>query len=222
MTTDHNPIPIFVSIPTDSGPSLQYVGYLCSTCHVPFLITTLFTDEQIKRFAIRCCHRVCSDCGKDIQKKDPHYINKREKDICKDCYSKNWKEKLRNDEQQAFEKAIKIKYKDWQGEHLYYEDEFYSDLDELLDHCHVTGNYPTYVWDCYDEKLKIDGYETVEAALEEHYEDAINEIGSEKIAELQTLLDKWCDETGIKSYFPDRGRAVLVPEEMIKERKNHE
>jgi hypothetical protein len=190
----------------------QLHGFACPTCKKVY--TSAFGDfdekseETVRDVARRCCaDKECQDCGKVSG--DSKYIYM----YCVECRAK------RDDQrrQELFEKAEKIELRKYNGEFLCWEDEFFSDVWELYDHCMEAveegeePECPSFVWGCSPIKFGMDAGRIIEAACEEHHEEAYDRIDGKSFDELQVFLDSWCAKQGITSYEVDRSVAVLIP-----------
>ena len=152
--------------------------------------------DQHKDAAEKCCGP-CS-CGKT---KEPW------QDRCVECSSKDSDERLRAAEEKRYAAAKRVPFADYGGAMLVSGDHFYDEPDDLFDDS-LPEDPPREAWGVYGMPLSIDANRLLESALEEHHEDAEDNISKEMVDELQTFLDGWCKRTGIVSYFQDD--AVLV------------
>lgn len=57
--------------------------------------------------------------------------------------------------------------------------------------------------------MAFDASAIIEHALDDHHEDAYEEIGSKGFDELQRYLDGWVKRWGITSYEPDYSTAIV-------------
>lgn len=80
---------------------------------------------------------------------------------------------------------------------------------------------PEFVWITKSEKMRIDAYSIVESATDDLYEDAMDNISTGSIKELQDYLDKWCDNCGVGNiYYENHKYKVRIPWEKYNERTN--
>lgn len=60
--------------------------------------------------------------------------------------------------------------------------------------------------------MRIDAYSIVESATDDLYEDAMDNISTGSIKELQDYLDKWCDNCGVGNiYYENHKYKVRIP-----------
>lgn len=203
----------------------QRIGAYCGKCGM------LWTNkafgggdrglDEAHRMAEKCCRpNKCERCGKECEK---HYV------ICSECRVAKDAEQ----EHQRFEKAEKITYAAWlsgnEGDNamIYAPDfgnGFFSFLDELADHIECWGDDdlepPYYVWPTRPQKMRFDSCSLIEDATQDMHEEAAEEVSVEAGEELQAMLDQWCADHPVTSYFPyfdqvivltDEERASLVP-----------
>jgi hypothetical protein len=209
------PQDVYVKL-TKTGEEVQIIGYACAECqlyHSPLVYAC--GEEKGRKAAYEaakhCCHRLCSDCGKDMfepgKKPGACYT------CCEECRNKKFSEA----EKSRYDKAKKVSAKEYNGR-LCMNDEFFTDwyeiaeklqedydLDDLLD-----GNIPV-VYACQDIPFKMYANDIIESALEDHYEDASGQISQKSETRLQRMLDKWCYDQEIVSWECDMG-LVVVPE----------
>lgn len=117
-----------------------------------------------------------------------------------------------------FEKAEKIKFEDYDGEMIFFNDssignDGFLSTDEVEDFFYDTGRVlPEFAWTCDQLSLSIDTDYILESALEEHHEDAIYQISQKDIDELKSFLDNWCSKQNIRTFVPGK-KAILFSEE---------
>lgn len=184
------------------------VGYACGACGALFLFRKGEPEEgecAAKRDeALNHCRKFCA-CGAALEK----YYRLR----CAACEGKLAAER----EQKRFEAAEKVTLEDYDGP-VYWNDEYYDSVDELLDHCeNCEFEIPQYVWATKRCEFRIDAVELVSEQLErqEMYEDAIEDIPEQATKTLQAYLDVWCKEIDLVSFLCDTKRAVLLRPEDI-------
>ncbi|MFH0777869.1 MAG: hypothetical protein V2A71_04475 [Candidatus Eisenbacteria bacterium] len=172
----------------------EVVALYCGKCGLVYRTTEM-------QLADRCCVEEPCKCGKPKMKGWS---------VCETCL----KAKDIAEEQARFEKAKHIPFDEYEGEWCYSDahkgsDGYFpiDDLDEILADM-APENRPKYVWACEPFGLdRIDAVDLVSSLLEEHHEDAMDDVDVEG---LQKLLDKWVDEQSVTSYAPDYSQAVLV------------
>lgn len=87
-------------------------------------------------------------------------------------------------------------------------DEFFDDWREEHDESDIR---PEYVWGTTKQEMSFDAYDIVSSACEDMYEDAIDDIGSDAIAEMQDSLNKWVSKYGRATYYATHKHAVKIP-----------
>jgi hypothetical protein len=170
--------------------------FYCSECRTVFA-----SKEQAD-----ICHgeRICA-CGATIKS--------RYQSQCDECWRKDSQEKEATKERERFEKATKIPYAEYKGEMVMDGDDYFNDLEEVLDR-YLDGQEPEYVWACEDvgcPKANIDNI--VENMLENMWEDAdINDLNG--VAELEAAVEAFNKANeSIRVYIPDYTTAILIPNE---------
>jgi len=188
-------------------------GYACPTCKKVYVSAYDDPSEKamatVRDVAQRCCaEKVCQDCGKISG--DSKYVYT----VCAECRAKNDAER----EAKRFEKAKKVPLSDYDGETLYWEENYYNDVWELYDHCvdnteeGEEPDFPEYVWACKRVPFTLDADRMVSDECEyNHHDEAYDRIPRSEIADLQVFLDGWCEQQGVTTYEQDTGTAVLIP-----------
>jgi len=174
--------------------------WCCGTCK----LTARSKDE-----AIACCAPfVCETCGKEV------------KSYCKECSDKEQHEKS----QARYDKAKKVPWLEYDGTWLCCDhcDEYFADVDELLDAHEDNAELPTWAWGTYRQDFTLDAESIIEHGLDEFHDGAGEDIGNADVKELQTFLDAWCKKQDVGSYFADHGVVVdfeSITDKVIEERK---
>ena len=182
------------------GDPDKTVVWACGTCK--------FTKES-KESALECCApRVCEKCGKEV------------KSYCEDCSKKEQFAKA----QAQYDKAKKVMLSEYAGDWLCCDhcDEYYPDVDSLLDDHYDEVDPPTWAWGTYDVKFKLDAEDIIFQQLEqqEFYEGASDNFANGAIVELQRILDAWLATwtQDLKAYMVDNS-VVVDFEALVEERK---
>ncbi len=192
------------------------VGYACVKCGASFLVRK-HSDERIYEDNRKCrqeeaaqhCVKTCP-CGKLIE--DSYRLR------CRAC-----RQQIEVDKERAFfEKSAKLAIEQYDGV-LYWEghtgslgDDYFSDIDEILDYCEQEGvDVPEYVWTCKPEEMQLDAERVIESAIWNMFEDARDYIPTKHVAALQAYLDVWCKEANVISWSRDRTRSVLLQEDAV-------
>ena len=169
---------------------------VCPSCR------RIYDGHVARLLAAECCDRRCG-CGASITTLHP---------LCDACTRRLRAER----EQQAFAAAEKITPEAY-GDGMVYLDtqerrasDYFASVAEALEWCEADGRpRPAYVWACTTMAFSMDAESVIDAALDEHHEDARDHINDEK--GLQALLDAWCATQHVISYFEDSTRAIVIP-----------
>ena len=172
----------------------------CPTCRR--LFTSEGTDTATSH-ATTCCDPRCRDCGLTV----PAHRAR-----CVAC------ELLREREKEArlFGEATKTTPEAYGDGWVHLDTEglrtsdYFASVTDALDWCLENGQpRPAYVWGCTTMAFSMDAESVIDAALDEHHEDAHDHIDDAR--GLQTLLDAWCATQNVVSYFVDYDVAIVVP-----------
>ena len=160
----------------------------CGTCHI---------SARTREEAIACCAPwVCEKCGKEV------------KSYCEDCSKKEQHERA----QAQYNKAKKVMLSEYAGDWLCCDhcDEYYPDVDSLLD-AHEDDMEPrTWAWGTTEHKFTLNAENIVAQQLEqdEFYEDAFDSFSKDALKELQVFLCAWAAKQDVKSYMVDNSTVV--------------
>jgi hypothetical protein len=160
----------------------------CGTCHI---------SARTREEAVACCAPwVCEKCGKDV------------KSYCEDCSKKEQHERA----QTQYDKAEKVMLSEYAGEWLCCDhcDEYYPDVDSLLD-AHDDDDEPqTWAWGTYEVKFNLNAERVIEDELErdEFYDGAQDQISKVAAEELQTFLSAWSAKQDLNAYMVDNSVVV--------------
>jgi len=168
----------------------EQIGWACPECKA------IVQGIENESFARTHCVRICEDCNKEMR--NSGWL------ACASCRGK--RESL--EEQNRFEKATKVDWKDYDG-YVYcpLNDTFSASVEEFLEDFDDLA--PSYIWACTPEEFKIDASNVLEQALSNHYEDARDNISDKEYEILQNFLDEWAAKQRIESWHPDYTRAVV-------------
>jgi hypothetical protein len=143
--------------------------WACSECGF-----TAHSEQQ----AEKCCKPTICECGNACQK---YYT------ACDECRRVTERKK----DQAIFDKAKKVKWTEYEGQMLYCDrnDEFYSDIDSLLDSFDSDDDPPEWAYGTIEKTFSMDAQTIIEDELErqEWFEDAIDHFTFVK--ELQIALN---------------------------------
>jgi len=163
--------------------------------------------------------KVCRHCGEALNRKDYQ---------CEcDGAKVERLQKAVQAETEKFEKSSKLKYDDetiLAMDMLYSEDYtcnegYFTDWADFFenwnDHHEPGDERPMYVWGTEALQFALDADRLIENALEDHYEDAGDQIDHADRKELQETLDDWCRMSAdFKTYFQTVKYSVLIPWEL--------
>lgn len=142
---------------------------------------------------------------------------------CKcDASKEKEREKYRQKEQEAWEKAEKIPLEQALKTYnmLYVKDfdEFVSTgsfnewLETKLESNKDLNTTTLKIYGTTEQSLSIDACSILEDASDDLHEDSLADISKEKISELQGLINKWCKdvEKGTMTYYADESKGVIL------------
>lgn len=186
----------------------KLVGYACGECG-RFYAAPVFLDEEAARSEAlanteQCCTpRVCEKCSAPM--------GERLWLVCPPCVKQAEEDRDRD----AFDKATKVNAADYDGWVSWSDhgpnEGYFASVDDLLTYCEDEGcTLPAYVWGCSELPFHMSAERAIEDALDEHYEEARHKIADTEVERLQAFLDEWCEKQEVKSYFEDRGTAVMI------------
>ncbi len=172
----------------------EVAAWACGKCRCVAL------DEQRAR---ECCATKICRCGRPIERR--HWL------ICDACENAAFKEKQERKEAAAFEKAVKIPAKDYDGPVTVNGEKFFACVEDLIGE-YEEGEEPEYVWACRIARLVFDASDLIDFVLEsqEHHEDARDSIADGDVKELQALLNTWVAKQTVETWWEDRTRAVIL------------
>ena len=168
-------------------------AYKCSKCDKVYLD---------KSYAEKCCTpKYCTICGREL---DSRWYST----ICSPCR-----------DEAEYDRATKYTYEEYMSlpEHkddylrLYYGDEYYSDIDDLLDSLDDEDevNELKYVNGVVKDRVELD-YESIIIDMEENANIEDFEVDKEGHKELKVFLEQWNKKYGTDSYFCDDKVVVLI------------
>ncbi|KKN79968.1 hypothetical protein LCGC14_0334760 [marine sediment metagenome] len=189
-------------VPLNSEDGKLHV-WACGAC------AAAYGGKLAEKTALECCAEMLCDCGKPVDGKH-----------CTSCYACRVKTQDAK-EQALFDKAEKIPWREYDGEMVYSDrQEFYPDVDSMVDaEDDPPDDPPRWAWACTSLKLKFNAMDLVNGQLEadDHHEESRSYIGDNDVAELQKLLDAWCEKQTVETFFPDYSRVVTC-DDIVDER----
>jgi hypothetical protein len=166
---------------------------------------------------------VCKHCGK--ANKTNHCDCKKSQEERESKFRTEQYEK----EQKLFEKANKIKFRDYNGYFLLDGDEFVRDSDDIYNRVYDRIKYekatnddlPTFLWATAPEPVfTLDLEDIIYDKCEGGYEDMDSNLnmGDEDLKKAQEYLNEWYKKQGdyVNTYYEDTKTAVLL-DDVIKE-----
>lgn len=201
------------------------VGYACPTCRLfssPYIYACggERAKEAAREAAERCCDRVCTRCDAKLPTRLDETVLPRPwpYTICPSC-------KTADDEAKKakwFANATKIEEADYDGG-IFVDDDYYASVDDLRD---SVDNDDLPEWGYADNSYGLSlpsARSLIESALEDHHEDACEELADGAEEALDAALKAWTEQyaSGVKSVEADLNRVVLIQkdEETSDERK---
>lgn len=199
------PIRLYISIPHENP-----AAFACGKCRV-----VCPSEEDAT------AHCACRRCGAIIEPL-PRLGRGR---ICATCHpieaqeSATERQRLAAEQDAAsFAKAKKVPASEWTGPVVWdcgsgdmSGDGYYSGTEAVEDECAQGGReLPEYVWGTEEESMSLDAGDIIQRALEDAYDGAADQISAEAQAELQALLDGWCERHKVTWYSEDRSVAVIM------------
>lgn len=163
--------------------------------------------------------KVCDHCGKPFDRMSYQ---------C-ECDRAKAERILKKDQAEAekYEKSDKLNYDDdivLAMDMLYSEDytdnegyfsEWEDFFDNWNDHHEPKDERPVYVWGTEVLQFELDAERLIENGLEDHYEDAGDQIDHADRKELQEILNDWCHMSAdFKTLFQTFKYSVLIPWEL--------
>lgn len=148
--------------------------------------------------AAQCCEPYICECGATCRQ---HWT------ACEECLAK--KRVLK--EQERFEKAEKIPWRDYEGP-VFAGSDYHESVEMYFDSLacdNEPGDIPNFVWACTEHKMgRICASDLIESVLDDHHEDAYEWIEDED--ELQASLDAWVAKQTLVTWMEDNTRAVSL------------
>lgn len=171
-------------------------AWACGKCR-KVLAAIATQDDWPRQQAKRCCEPPrCPDCEAAVS----GYFDHR----CGVCRAK----REAAAEAERFAKATKITPTDYPPDRpVFFVNGKYRPLGEIDLEYDPPGDY---VWATREVKFEpcVDGM--IENALDDHHEDARQEITDEEMTELTDFVAKWAEGTGVRSYEVDYTRAIVL------------
>lgn len=170
--------------------------FYCSKCRY------VGPSENVARTC--CVPKVCEDCGEEYERPWAYVV-------CRKCHGVRSERQAR----ERWEATPKVPGREWTGPLVTdgqegYADGFWNSLDELESWLEDEGKTLQDVR-CYATRpvrMHGDADQIVEWMCEEQHEGAYGSISGEAVAELQGMLDAWCEKHGTVTRFEDESTAL--------------
>jgi hypothetical protein len=205
------------------GTSDKVIAYACTNCRRPFFpLNPARWEESLaeeRRRAEKCCPTNCVSCEETLGEEErASWRGGR----CDRCRRERQAAAHREREEARRRSAHRIDEVEYTESYVYWKDGpgsdegFYSSIGELIEECETFEvKPPEEVWACKPIPFFIDAAGIVEGSLEEHYEEAWEEIDQTDLDELQSHLNEWTRKTRIVSYEPDFTTLVVLQKEAV-------
>lgn len=232
-----DPIPHLIKI-TGKGliKDLQENQIICYTCEGTGLALEqsmyALRDEgdpnTEERFPYRKQYIVsCDKCVSGVIslcKHCQHPLQRYSKRCDCDGYNNEIRLKEAKEENERYEKALKIKSSDekatsmgmYFSDYYSFNNGYFSDWEEFFEDYYEKDidneERPLYVWGTTCTSLGFDARSIVESATDDLHEDSMKNIDNSSIREMQDFLDKWAEEqSGTETYYVSYDYAIEIP-----------
>jgi len=181
----------------------EIVAYACGKCGSVVGSTSMHGDVAREMASRHCGPWLCRVCG--VEHDWSHQT------ICHDCWRKSRAEREAERDEARFAKATHVAAAEYDGPVADGDEGFWQTIGDAVDELEDDGGeVPAYFWACTEDALKLDANGIIESALEDHHEDAGENISGKDECRLQALLDEWCDTVNVTTWNVDYSRAVVV------------
>jgi hypothetical protein len=155
---------------------------------------------------------ICKHCGKSYKSSCD----------CKEAQeerSNEFRIKQAQKDFEAYQKAEKIHYKDYDGKFILDNSEYIKDIDDIsewtYDQLSEGNDVPEYLWATESTPhFSIDLLDVIYDKCEDGYEEMYEHLdtGSHLISEVQELVDKWEKEQGksLNIYYEDNKKVIII------------
>lgn len=201
---------------------LQENEVVCPECKgLRFVLVEKNEEAYIK--SCGACHTgklyVCKHCGKG-NKTDYCNCNEANKER-----NNNSREKQSQKEYEAFQKAEKVHYKDYDGPFILPDSEYLKEIEDVYDWIQERlsdgDEVPEYLWAVEGERhFSVDLKEVISDKCEDGYEEMYQCLDTESnlLAQAQKLVNKWQDEQGKSLYiFSETYKKAVIIKDLVKE-----
>ena len=186
----------------------ECVAWSCHECQrVVATNASHTTFEEAEEYALNHDRPPpCEKCG------EPRRIGLGYISACHRCLSEKNRLQAEQSERERFEKAEKVPMSEWRGECLSDgDDNYFFEIEDALDHYDRNDvPRPEYLWECDPDDMTMSAAGALETSLQDHHEDAESNIPLEEITRLQKYMDRWCKKQGVRSWYCNHKRAILL------------
>lgn len=183
----------FVGTLTKSGAQMWACGE-CGTLFAP-----QWGHGDYKKMASVCCLQKYCECGNKI---DGGYTGPK----CSPCnaFVRDTTRVAKAEEVETCDGPVYCDSRD----------RYWSDLDDFMDWlaCELDDeedpSIPEWLHPCETRKLSLCADSLVENALDDHHEDAFDQI--DDLKGLQAILDEWAEKQSVESWYPDYDKKINV------------
>lgn len=165
--------------------------------------------------------RYCPDCGKQLTRGhlqcSCEAVQRRKQEKKRQAALNDFEQAVKHDSS-----ALGTEFTMCHSDHFPHNEGYFSDWEEFFD-CWDDSDYadlaqrPQYVWGTSEIHMSLDAYDIINSACEDMYDDAVDDIGSAAIKEMQNYFDGWLKTNGRTTYIEDRKHAVRIPWEQYDE-----
>lgn len=165
----------------------EIVVYECEKCGKQY------SNEYV---ADICCKQYyCEDCGKPTEK----YCL-----VCPECHEKR-----------VYNKAKKMSYIDYIKKYpknmIWYNDEYYSELEDLIDYLESQGlPIPDYVFGTSEYRVEVDIVNAIDQAEQDC---GLEDFYFDNTEELIDFTDKWNKENGTNAFMVTEDIIIVLTEQ---------
>lgn len=208
-----NPIEVTVE---EAPGAKRVIGYACSKCKAlhrwDVLGGGIWADDldHWHKLATDCCNHHCGTCGEHLGR-DRGFCKPCDEARIRDLFAERGAEAKKVPWAEAVE-TYRLGFSVATLGHAWDEVTFET-LDDLADHClHLGRPDPLIVHPLISAGLKLDADSIIGSALEDHHEEAGDQLASGAREELQALLDGWAAKQRVETLYPDRKVVVVLPD----------
>lgn len=194
-------------IPLTTAQAIEPVAWACAQCRT---VLAFESDARV--------HCQCERCKTTLSNRDYTGLCATCRPIAREEERAESRARLVTLDAEAFAKARKVPESAWSDTVVWEEgsgdmsgDGYFSSTEAVREQCERDGvPVPAYVWGTTPVTMSLDAGSIVESALEDSYEGAADAVDAGALAELQAMLDGWCERYPVKWWTEDREVAVMM------------